>query len=116
MGLFGLFKKKKQPEPAIKHAYPQEGGGWDYGSAEQAAGQQVALEPLTPIEQLRPEAMDRPTSFNEAEMQTVLSKLDLINSRLEMINQRLEHIERAFPQPVIETYQQRPPTQPARQW
>ena len=109
MGLFGLFKKKKQSEPAIKHAYAQESGNWEHGSVEQAAMQpmeQKALRGISPMEQLKPQAMDRPSSLNEAEMQTLLSKLDLISSRLEMINQRLINLERAFQQPPAETYQQ----------
>ena len=122
MGLFGLFKKKKQAEPAIKHAYAQQGGNWEHGSVEQAAMQpeeQEALRTLSPMEQLKPQTMDRPSSFNEAEMQTVLSKLDLISSRLEMINQRLINLEAAFQQqPMPESYQQNSPQTPqqVRRW
>ena len=84
MGLFGLFKKKKEPVPALPHAYP--------------SGDQAFMEPIEPLAQLQPQPMDRPSSLSESEMHTILTKLDLISARLENISQRIANLEQGMHQ------------------
>lgn len=94
MGLFGLFKKKSKPELQQQTPWSEAlSSGFQDQSGLAMEGQ---LKPLQPLESLRPEAMDKPGSINQAEMHTLLVKLDLITTKLDFINQRLAQLELAL--------------------
>ncbi len=94
MGLFGLFKKKSRLEPQQQTPWAEAlSTGFQDQSGFAMEGQ---LKPLQPLEHLRPEAMDKPGSIDQAEMHTLLVKLDLITTKLDFINQRLAQLELAL--------------------
>ena len=100
MGLFGFFKKKKtvQPELAplgnqqpVDHGFPP-GGNIDVNATYPSMPADMGLQP------------ERPQSFNDSDMQHVLTKLDLISTQLQNVTQRLESLER-----LLQGQQQNPP-------
>jgi len=100
MGLFNFFKKKKREDvlPVVEHTLPP-----DYEWTQGAMGEPGALppgEPMHPLAGLQP-PQERPQSLSSADMQTLLTKLDLITERLGSINQRLEALERALQTQVV---------------
>lgn len=108
MAFFGLFGKKEEEEDERLMRMRQ---GWR--GREDEFGR-----PIGPPN-MRPPGMEFPHSLNEAEMHTIISKLDLISARLENLNIRLENLERALQlktgnpeqfqssNPQQETYQRR---------
>ncbi|MEK6903633.1 MAG: hypothetical protein AABW64_03240 [Nanoarchaeota archaeon] len=120
MGFLGLFKKKSKAAPPEQTPWTE---ALSSGFQDQSGFGMEGQRPLQPLEHLRPEETDKPGSINQAEMHTLLVKLDLITTKLDFINQRLAQLELALQgntqqqtREPVSTPQRQPTQSPYQRW